>query len=405
MTIRTVPLDDQDDAARHDDLRILVVGAGVAGLAAAQLLRTDGHRPILVERRAPDADDGYMVALMPLADGPIADLGVRQEYLARSVALDRFRFRAHSGRPLRTDGLEDVVGRYGDYRGLTRGALLEVLAGEDAAVTHRTTVTGLDEDPDGLTATLESDGTTRTLRVDAAVIADGIGSRTRNLLPGAAPLDRVETGWGGWVVWTPSDADPGLAEELWGDGFFVGTYPVPGALGAFVGGPEKETGLRPAAFADVVRRKLGTVAPRIDEALRAVAAAEAPFFWPLSDIRAARWTTRRTVLLGDAAAGFLPTAGIGAGMALESAGVLASHLRDATTETIGEALAAYESAQRPRVETAQNTSRSLARMMFRRGRALAAARDVLLRVLSIGTALRPIVRLLADRPALPVRQR
>lgn len=404
MTIRTVPLDDQDDAARHDDLRILVVGAGVAGLAAAQLLRADGHHPILVERREPEADDGYMVALMPLADGPIADLGVREEYLARSVALDRFRFRAHSGRSLRTDGLEDVVGRYGDYRGLTRGALLEVLAGEDAAVTHRTTVTGLDEDPDGLTVTLESDDATRTLRVDAAVIADGIGSRTRNLLPGAAPLDRVETGWGGWVVWTPSDAEASLGEELWGDGFFVGTYPVPGALGAFVGGPEEETGRRPAAFTDVVRRKLGTVPPRIDEALRAVAAAEAPFFWALSDVRAAHWTTRRTVLLGDAAAGFLPTAGIGAGMALESAWVLASHLRDATPETLGEALAAYESAQRPRIETAQNTSRSLARLMFRRGRALAAARDVLLRVLSIGTAMRPIVRLLADRPALPVRQ-
>ncbi|APX33891.1 hypothetical protein BH708_15545 [Brachybacterium sp. P6-10-X1] len=405
MTIRTVPLDEQDDASRHDDLTILVVGAGVAGLAAAQLLRADGHHPILVERRDPEADAGYMVALMPLADGPIADLGVRQEYLARSVPLDRFRFRAHSGRSLRTDGLEDVVGRYGDYRGLTRGALLDVIAGEDAAVTHRTTVTGLDEDPEGVGVTVETEGTVRTLRVDAVVIADGIGSRTRSLLPGAAPLHRVETGWGGWVAWTPLDADVDLGEELWGDGFFIGTYPVPGALGAFVGGPEQETRQGPAAFADVVRRKLGTAPPRIEDALRAVAAAEAPFFWPLADVRAARWTTRRTVLLGDAAAGFLPTAGIGAGMALESAWVLASHLRGATTETIGEALAAYESAQRPRVETAQNTSRSLARLMFRRGRALASARDLLLRVLSIGTALRPIVRLLADRPALPARQR
>ena len=95
---------------------------------------------------------------------------------------------------------------------------------------------------------------------------------------------------------------------------------------------------------------------------------------------------------------FLPTAGIGAGMAMESASVLADEIAAADRDDPAAALDRFEARQRPRVETAHDNSRSLAGLMFDRSRLLAAARDQVFRVLSIRTALKPILRLL-DTPA------
>lgn len=104
-------------------------------------------------------------------------------------------------------------------------------------------------------------------------------------------------------------------------------YPVKGAIGVFLGFPDTRQPLGPRRFAVEVRSRLTVLTPRIDACLTAVEEAEAPFFWPLRDSRARRWSHGRTVLLSDAAAGFLPAAG----MAMESAGVLAEELSALTS--------------------------------------------------------------------------
>jgi salicylate hydroxylase len=65
---------------------------------------------------------------------------------------------------------------------------------------------------------------------------------------------------------------------------------------------------------------------------------------------------------------------------------------------VAETLRRYESRQRPRVQAAQQTSRVLARLMFRRSRPVAVARDAAARFVTLDRALAPIRRLLADRP-------
>jgi 2-polyprenyl-6-methoxyphenol hydroxylase-like FAD-dependent oxidoreductase len=314
------------------------------------------------------------------------------------VPFSRYGVYSHTGRSLREDPLGAILDRYGDYRGIGRGDLIATLAAEGCAVAFDSTVVTLAEHPDAAAVTVRSGDREHQLEFDLVIIADGMDSGTRDFVLGGRPVQVVDTHWGGWVVWAPEDANPDLGDELWGVGAFLGMYPVPGEIGVFLGGPRADTAVGPARFVEQLRRRLTDVSPRVDRALAAVVDDPDPYYWSLTDCRADAWTTGHTVLVGDAAAGFLPTAGIGAGMAIESAWVLTRMLRHTDRPGLRRLLEAYETAQRPRVEAAQDNSRLLARLMFHRSRALAVLRDLAMRVVSVESALKPIQRLLAEQP-------
>ncbi|MFR9798765.1 FAD-dependent oxidoreductase [Streptomyces sp. MS06] len=392
----TLDVKAQLDRARGDRLRVLIVGAGVAGVTAARLLRADGLHPLLVERAGPDGDEGYMLGLMPFVDPVLRHLGVLDHYLESSVAMHEYRLRGASGAILNEYSLDEAIGRFGHYRGIERANLLRVLGVQETPVAHRTTVTGLVQSGDRVHVTLSEAGQRVDIEVHAVIAADGLHSATRSLVLDPGRVHTYDTGWGGWVAWT--DADTGDAssryEETWGAGSFVGLYPVLDRTGVFVGGPHRLTDQGPAAFAERVRKSLRTVDERCAGALRAVADTPGAYYWKMSDVRASAWSHGRVVLLGDAAAGFLPTAGVGAAMAMESAAALARELAAADADFVPSAFRAYERGQRPRVESAQDNSRQLARLMFRSGHLITRARDVVARRVSVDSALGPIRELL-----------
>lgn len=384
-------LPEQLDAQRGDRLRVLIVGAGVAGLTLISLLRKQRLHPVLIERMEQMNHPGYMLALMPTVDPALKDIGVHDEYLARSTPLARYAFRSHNGRTLRSDDLGALLAIHGDYRGIDRGALIEVLTKNGCSVAFDTTVVAFNADE-------VTFSTGERASFDVLVAADGIHSRTRDLLD-VGDVSTVDTGWAGWVTW--SDVlgdDPVLGEELWGDGFFLGAYPVKDRVGIFLGGPVDDLKVGPSAFAARVRESAPELGDRLQAALDAVAADPDPYLWPLTDVRAERWVASGAVLLGDAASGFLPTAGIGAGMAMESAWMLGRMLAHADRSNLSALLAEWERVQKPRVESAQSNSRMLAKLMFRRGSVIAWLRETAMRMLSVRAVLGPILRLVTDQP-------
>lgn len=393
----------QVDTARTDRLRVLIVGAGVAGVTAARTLRAHGLHPVLVERAHPGGDEGYMLGLMPFVDPVLEDLGARARYLERSVGMHHYRLHGASGAVLKDYSLDEAIGRFGDYRGIERGELLSVLGLEALPVAYDTTLTALEQDAARVHVTLDEAGTRSEADFDAVVVADGLHSSTRRLVVAPGEVDGYDTGWGGWVAWASADDGQDRYEETWGTGSFVGLYPVPGRLGVFVGGPNETTAEGAAAFTRRVERHLRHVDDRCARALRAVAATPDAYYWAMSDVRCRRWTVGRVALLGDAAAGFLPTAGVGAAMAMESAAVLGRELAACQAVSVPNALDAYERTQRPRVQTAQDNSRQLARLMFRRGRLVTGVRDTLTWFVGVKTALGPIRKLLAQRGPSPAR--
>lgn len=393
-------LNEQLARAQDDHLRVLIVGAGVAGLGLAQVLRAAGRHPVLVERADDHADSGYMLALMPLVDPLIRRIGVQDAYRARSVRFHRYVLHGRHGQLLREYAVDSLLDSEGNYRGIARGELLQALATEGAAVSYATTLTALRQTPDTVHASLRSDGGTVETEFDAVILADGLHSSGRALLLAPEQVSEYDSSWGGWMVWMDSDAaHADRGDEIWGTDFFVGVYPAKGRAGVFIGGHRDDTRIGPQDFVAHIRAQLRQLDPWLEQALDALAASDAaPYYWKLTDCRSATWAQGRVALLGDAAAGFLPTAGIGAGMAMESAGVLAWRLLAASRNTVPAALVDYERAQRPRVEAAQDNSRSLARFMCRRSALVAWLRDGIARILSLKAALGPIRKLLDSMP-------
>src|SRR5690606_23906626 len=143
-----------------------------------------GLHPILLDRADPRRlHGGYMLALMPLVDPALDALGVHDDYRAASIPLSRYAVHSHTGRALRESSFESILSRYGDYRGIDRGALVDVLAKEDRAVAFHTSVTAVTETEDGVELTLRGPDGERRLTVDLLVAADGMHSATRALLP------------------------------------------------------------------------------------------------------------------------------------------------------------------------------------------------------------------------------
>ncbi|MCO5321898.1 MAG: FAD-dependent monooxygenase [Microthrixaceae bacterium] len=356
--------------------RILVVGAGIAGATLAALLRRRGEAVALIERAGPLADEGYMLGMMPLGGRVLNGLGLVEAYHRTSIPMREYDLYDRRGQLANSYPLASFVEQFGDWRGIERGALVELLRSEAGPISFETTITSIEDREDRAAVTF-GDGSRATF--DLVVGADGIQSSTRRLILDTDEVEDFDTGWGGFVCWTQApETDTDTYSELWSAGWGVGIYPVPGRLGVFLAGRHHEIVDRDVQ--GYARELVERVPDGVFASALGALDLDAPaFYWRMADCRARTWSRGRTVLLGDAAAAFLPTAGVGASAAMDSAAALADELSRSDATHIGYALELYEKRQRHRVELAQKNSRDLARYMFVNAAPLAMARDHLMR--------------------------
>jgi FAD-dependent urate hydroxylase len=355
-------------------VRTLVVGAGVAGLTLAAALCRQGRPPVIIERSAV-AGDGYAIGLYPLGSCVLHGLGAYGGLLERSVVLERYELAAGSGRLLQALDMSVLAAAAGPVLMISRRDLVSLL--EDCCgpgdLRRGVSITSLVQHPDGIEVGLDG-GTTE--RFDVVVGCDGMSSATRELVFG--PVPGFDAGWVCWTWWADgSRFDPRVAREWLGSGWFFGVYPAPGRVMCAAGGPANE------ACGNDVRRWLSQRLAGLTGRVPAVAAAVGDlgdaYWWAMCDVRSQQWVQGRVALCGDAAAGFLPTAGIGASNAVRAAAGLADELSRADAATVPLALELYQKRCRRVIERNQADSRRLARVMFVRHPPLAWARDQLAR--------------------------
>jgi FAD-dependent urate hydroxylase len=322
----------------HD--RILIVGAGLAGLALARALGHVGLAAELVEREAGWQDAGTGMYLPANGVRALRALGLEAAVAGRAAPIRSQRLLDHRGRLLAEIDLHQLWGGVGPCLALTRAELHQVLR-QGVPVRLGRTVHSLERLEGPVHVTFD-DG--RRSDYDLVVGADGLRSLVRRLA--VDPRPPVPVGQHSWRFLAACPPEVTSWTVMLGRGASFLTVPVSHGLvycyadvtagsGEGNGDPLGRLRERFAGFAAPVPGLLD----QLEDPARVHVA-------PIDQVAEEQWGHGAVVLVGDAAHGVSPNMAQGAALAFEDALVFAGCLRDAAT--VAEAVAAFVARRSPR---------------------------------------------------------
>jgi 2-polyprenyl-6-methoxyphenol hydroxylase-like FAD-dependent oxidoreductase len=371
---------------KHRD--ILISGGGIAGPALAYWLRGHGLTPTVVEQAPAPRPGGQAIDLRGAAREVVDRMGILEQVRQAHTGTRGMAFVDAANRRLASmpaDLLGDSGGAVAELE-ILRSDLAGILAGltrDDVEYVFGDVVTEIAQGDDGVKVSFER-GAPRSF--DLVVGADGLHSGVRGLAFG--PESRFVRDLGAYVA--SFTAQSRLDLDGWellhsAPGRTAGLYPVrrrgqAKAMFYFASPPlaydrrdlDRQKRLLAEAFAGV-----GWEVPRLLEAM-----------WPATDfyfdriaqVRMDRWSAGRVALVGDAAFGPSPLAGVGTSLALVGAYVLAGELA-AADGGHDRAFAGYEASLRDYVARGQRLAKGNAAGLIPRSRSRIWVRNQLVRAL------------------------
>jgi FAD-dependent urate hydroxylase len=311
------------------DYRILIVGAGIAGLALGRALRKAGFWPEIIERATAWEAGGTGIYLPANGIRALRALGLEDRVLARAAVIRRQRFLNHRGHLLMDIDLERVWGACGPCLALPRAELHRALLDGADGVPIRMGVTPRSLEEVQRVRVVFSDGTAG--EYDLVVGADGIRSSVRRLAFDDRPPVAV-----GQVSWRfVTTCPPGVTawSAMLGEGKTFLTIPIGQGLvycycDEAAGGGANE---RRGGGLDRVRATFSAFAPPVPEILASLGERTEVHASPIEEVAQQCWGRGRVLLVGDAAHAMSPNMAEGASLALEDALVLAQSLESRPT--------------------------------------------------------------------------
>lgn len=360
-------------------MKILIVGGGIAGMAAAALLHRQGNDVLIVDTAPEYRHIGFGIYLWHYGRRVLDELGIGhhllgKEYMLPRAVIQNVKYKTLNFLP---------YSLYGHYRPVSihradlHEGLQETVA--DVPVRFNTTVKAITQDATAVTVQF-NDKTTD--RFDMVVGADGVHSIVRTLALDNPTLQPY--GWRGWFFW--ADAWKQKSEEVQmivapGVGFasfplhdrhFVGLNVV---CSPDTPDPVETRRERLHAYT----RKFGK---DIHDLIDSVDPAEI-YRTDLMYVPMGPWANGRVVLIGDARHAISPVTGRGANVALEDASVLATMLRGAHTEDVPEILQQFGVERTRRIDPLRKHLRKIEWFMMIRSPFFAAVRNALFAILPL----------------------
>jgi len=318
-----------------ENLNVIIIGAGMAGLAAGIALQQAGYRVAIHERFTDVRPAGAAISLWPNGVKVLNRLGLGEKIAAIGGRMETMGYRnGFTGEVLTHFSLEPLVRRVGERpypvpRTALQNMLMDALGREH--IHFGSTLTGIEEDAEGVTAFFEN-GT--SARADLIVAADGTHSILRNHVIGH-PAERRYCGyvnWNGLVAASEDIAPAGAWVTHVGEGKRVSTMPLADGqlyfffdvplekgLPAEKGRAREELAAHFSGWAAPVQRLIATLDPTTTTRLEIHDVA------PLT-----RLARGRVVLVGDSGHSTAPDLGQGGCQAMEGAWVLANCLKSHT---------------------------------------------------------------------------
>jgi 2-polyprenyl-6-methoxyphenol hydroxylase-like FAD-dependent oxidoreductase len=334
---------------------IVVVGAGIAGLATAVALQRRGHRVTIIEERT-DTSTGAGISIWPNALAALDEIGLGDAVRESGGRVSAGAMRWRDGSWLRHPSPERITHALGEPLVVVRRSVLMSLLAD--ALTDGTIDSGCPASEfvataEGVRITL-ADGSTR--HADGVVGADGIGSVVARHLNGA--MSHRYAGYTAWRGIAEYALDADLSGETMGMGTEFGHVPL-GPDHTYWFGTERSAEGRSAPGGELtyLRSKYGGWAQPIP----ALLAATDPACVLRNDLydrtEARQWSRGSVVLVGDAAHPMRPHLGQGGCQGLEDAAILAHCIEQA--DDLPTAFARFAAFRRPRVRALVRESRFL----------------------------------------------
>ena len=322
-------------------VRVLIVGAGIAGLALARACRQHDLRLEVVERVTEWETTGTGLYLPGNAVRGLGELGIGPAVAARANPIGRQRFLDHRGRRLAEIDVDRFWDGVGGCLAINRAALHEALREANAELPIRlgTAVTDVE---DGAAPRVHfTDGSTGSY--DLVVGADGVHSTIRSLVLGGPPARYVgQASWRFLAAGFPDIAD--WTVMLGRGRAFLTVALGQGLVYCYA---DRNTSVPDGAGGEDWRDSFADFADPVPRLLEHGAKA---YFSPIEEVVPPVSTAHRVVLVGDAAHASSPNMAQGAALAVEDALVLAELL---ATQPVDRALTAYTERRKARVAWVQ----------------------------------------------------
>lgn len=378
-------------------MKVVICGAGIAGLALANRVSALGGDVVLLERAPGPRAQGYMIDFFGPGYEAAEAMGLLPAIEDVAYHVEEASFVDEHGR--RRAGVRPEQFADGALLSIMRPDLEHVLRAQlppEVDLRFGVAPAAVTDLGDGVRVTL---GDGAELEADLLVGADGIHSAVRQMVFGQE--SRFLRYLGFHTAAFSFDA-PRIHAEI-GDracltdtvGSLMGFYGLrDGRVAAFAVHRTPDPAL-PADLRAAVResyRELGWVVP---EALDRCPPSGQIYYDQVAQIQLPRWSRGRVVLLGDACYAVSLLAGQGASLGIAGAYVLADQL--ARVASIDQALVSYERLWRPVAEDKQRTARSGARWFLPETRLQLWMRRAVLRVARLPVVSRYVTTALAGK--------
>lgn len=334
---------------------IQIVGAGIAGLTTALALKKAGLRSYISESSSSNAQSGAGIVLSINAMNVLEHLGVAGEIENKGRVIKEIIIAAPDGKVLSKNDLHKISKQYGHNSvAIHRKELHNILSNKLPEQTILYNKKCIQIDMDNNLCLFEDDSSTP---FDVLIGCDGVNSNIRKSIGLDTPSrDASQICYRGITNLSHSDYDTGLFSETWGYGKRFGFANIGGNSIYWYATFRKDQ------YSDIPSSQIKTLLLK-----------EFSDWWePIPDIISHQdnnkilrndlydkkpckiWNKRNIVLLGDAIHPTTPNMGQGAGMAIESAAILANQL--ARYQELQAALRHYQALRYPRTKSVTQQS-------------------------------------------------
>jgi 2-polyprenyl-6-methoxyphenol hydroxylase-like FAD-dependent oxidoreductase len=353
-------------------MRVLISGAGIAGLTVGYWLRRHGFTPTIVERAPSLLTGGYKIDVRGTALQVLERMGIHDAVVAASTDMQGALIVDRNGKVVNEMSGDQFGHRAGGDLEIVRGTLCRILLDRqsDGEFIFGESVQAISQSPKGVEVAFAKSS---PRAFDLVIGADGLHSHVRALafgdesrflrelglylcvytVPNYLNLDRVEMQY----------TELGRMAQIWSSRGDANAKACFGFAAPNVAVDLRDRAQQQRVLADVYKG-IGWEVPRLLEMMP-----DAPdyYFDVAAQIDMAQWSRDRVVLVGDAGYCASPLSGQGTSLALVGAYVLAGELA-AAGGAYQAAFQQYEKQMRPFVGLNQALGRKAASLMRSEGK-------------------------------------